>query len=84
MNGRKSKLARKLAKELALGWLKTLVTEEEAKKIDKNNFMDLMPKQTHFMIEGQIRLMPQTYRWFVKQVKDSGVDNINGRKSVQS
>ena len=81
MNGRKSKLARKLAKELALGWLKTLVTEEESKKINENNFMNLMPKQTHFMTDGQMRLMPQTYRWFVKQVKDSGVDNINGRNA---
>ena len=32
MNGRKSKLARRLAKDLAFGWLKTLVSEEEAKK----------------------------------------------------
>lgn len=81
MNGRKSKLARRLAKDLAFGWLKTLVSKEEAEKITKDNFMGLMPKQTHIMNEGQMRLMPNTYRWFIKQVKASGVDNINGRKS---
>ena len=84
MNGRKSKLARRLAKDLALGWLKTLVNEEEAKKINKDNFMHLMPTQTHIMNEGQMRVMPNTYRWFIKQVKTSGVDKINGRKLGQS
>ena len=80
MNGRKSKLARRLANDLALGWLKTLVSDEEAKKINEHNFMDFMPKQTHLMTEGQMRLMPNSYRWFVKQVKASGVDRINGRR----
>ena len=81
MNGRKSKLARRLAKELAFGWLKTLVSKEEATKIDPNNFMALMPKQTHIMNEGQLRIMPNSFRWFVKQVKLSGVDNINDKRS---
>lgn len=80
MNGRKAKLARKLANDLALGWMKTLVSEEEAKKINEDNFMDFMPKQTHLMTEGQMRLMPNSYRWFVKQVKASGVDKIDGRR----
>ncbi len=81
MNGRKSKQARRLAKELAFGWLKTLVSKEEATKINPNNFMALMPKQTHIMNEGQLRIMPNSFRWFVKQVKLSGVDNINDKRS---
>ena len=80
MNGKKAKLARRLAKDLAFGWMKTLVSEEEAKKINPDNFMDFMPKQTHIMTEGQMRLMPNSYRWCVKHVKQSGVDNINGRR----
>jgi hypothetical protein len=81
LNGRKSKLTRRLAKELAFGWLKTLVSKEEATKINSNNFMALMPKQTHIMNEGQLRIMPNSFRWFVKQVKLSGVDNINDKRS---
>ncbi len=80
MNGRKSKLARRLAEELALGWLKTLVSKEEAEKINESNFMSFMPKQTHIMNEGQMRLMPNSYKWFVKQVKSSGIDDINDRR----
>lgn len=80
MNGRKSKLARRLAEKLALGWLKTLVSEEEAQKINESNFMSFMPKQTHIMNEGQMRLMPNSYKWFVKQVKSSGIDDINDRR----
>ena len=80
MNGRKSKLARRLAEKLALSWLKTLVSEEEAQKINESNFMSFMPKQTHIMNEGQMRLMPNSYKWFVKQVKSSGIDDINDRR----
>jgi len=80
VNGRKSKLARRLAEKLALGWLKTLVSEEEAQKINESNFMSFMPKQTHIMNEGQMRLMPNSYKWFVKQVKSSGIDDINDRR----
>ncbi len=32
------------------------------------------------MNEGQMRLMPNSYKWFVKQVKSSGIDDINDRR----
>ena len=80
MNGRKSKLCRRLGKEMALEWLKTLVSEEEAKQINISNFMPLMPKQTQIMNEGQMRLMPNSIKWFYKRVKEYGVNEIKDRK----
>ena len=80
MNGRKSKLCRRLGKEMALEWLKTLVSEEEAKQKNISNFMPLMPKQTHIMNEGQMRLMPNSIKWFYKRVKEYGVNEIKDRK----
>tara|TARA_R100001460_G_scaffold44048_2_gene80580 strand:+ start:13168 stop:13422 length:255 start_codon:yes stop_codon:yes gene_type:complete len=81
VNGRKSKLCRRLGKEMALEWLKTLVSKEEAEQINSNNFISLMPKQTHIMNEGQMRLMPNSIKWFYKRVKEYGVNEIENRKS---
>ena len=66
---------------MALEWLKTLVSKEEAEQINSNNFISLMPKQTHIMNEGQMRLMPNSIKWFYKRVKEYGVNEIENRKS---
>ena len=39
-----------------------------------------MPKQTHIMNEGQMRLMPNSIKWFYKRVKEYGVNEIKDRK----
>ena len=43
MNGSKSKLIRKKAHSLMYDWLHTLVSEEDAKDITKDNYRDFLP-----------------------------------------
>ena len=43
MNGKKAKQIRSHAKSMSLGWLKTMVSDEEATKIDESNFEDYLP-----------------------------------------
>ena len=49
MNRKKIKVLRRRAKEFLVLWLKSLLPEEEQKKVNINNILSLMHKQTHYM-----------------------------------
>lgn len=69
MNRRKSKRISKQAKRLQLEWLRSLVDESEAAKINEDNMEELLPKQTHILGQGRMRLSFYTDKWLNKKIK---------------
>ena len=69
MNGRKAKRIRRHANKLVLECLKTMLTDEEAKKLNSKNMDTYMPEQTHFFANRSIHLSSYTPRWFQQRIK---------------
>ena len=69
MNGRKSKAVRKKAKEFVVEWLKTMLIEEEQKKVSVNNYQKYMPSETHIFANNKFLVSSYTPRWFEKLIK---------------
>ena len=69
MNGRKAKRIRRHAKHLMLEWLKTMVSEDEAKKVTIKNIQDYIPDQTHIYANKSLRVSAYTLRWFAQGIK---------------
>ena len=69
MNGKKAKRIRKHAKELMLDWLRSMVDEEEAKKVNIKNLKDYIPNQTHIYANNHLRVSAYTLRWFAQGIK---------------
>tara|TARA_R100001480_G_scaffold103707_1_gene106662 strand:- start:235 stop:513 length:279 start_codon:yes stop_codon:yes gene_type:complete len=69
VNGRKAKQIRNHAKSILLDWLKTMVSEEEAAKLDENNFEDYLPSQGHIYANRKIMLSAYSFKWFIKKIK---------------
>ena len=42
---------RNKAKAILVEWLKTLLNEEEQKKVNIKNVLTLLPNQTHYLVE---------------------------------
>jgi len=70
MNRRKSKQIKKKAHSLMYQWLHTLVSEEDAKEITKENFKDFFPTLEKYIYhERNLRLSSFTERWFIQNIK---------------
>jgi len=69
MNGRKAKQIRKKSKHLVVDWLKTMLVEEEQKKLSVKNIEKYLPEQTHVYINKKIMLSAYTPRWFSQRIK---------------
>lgn len=69
MNRKKSKRIYKQAKRLQLSWLRSLVDEVEADKINEDNMEEMLPDQTHIWGGGQMRLSFYTDKWLTKKIK---------------
>ena len=52
-----------------VAWLKTLVSEEEAKMITLNNYKELLPDQTHVFANNKFFLSTFSPRWVRKKLK---------------
>lgn len=74
MNGKQAKRIRKAARVIAVQWLKTLMSKEEADKITISNFENYMPKDTHTYYHGNLKLLPYSFKWFCKRVKGMGLE----------
>ena len=81
MNLRKAKRIRRHAKLLMLEWLKSVVSEEEAKKVDIKNIQEYVPDQTHIYANKQLRVSAYTLRWFSQRIKKI---NKLTRKTIES
>ena len=69
MNGKKAKRIRRHANQLVFEWLKTMLTDEEAKKLNPKNMDKYMPEQTHLFANSSIHLSAYTPRWFQQRIK---------------
>ena len=54
---------------LLLEWLKTLVSEEEAKNITPSNLKTLLPKDRYFVAKRTFYLSFYTQRWAKQNIK---------------
>lgn len=79
MNGSKSKLIRKKAHSLMYDWLHTLVSEEDAKDITKDNYRDFFPTLEKYIYHNRnLKLSSFTERWFIQNIKkQSKIRNID-------
>ena len=69
MDSRKAKRIRRHANQLVFEWLKTMLTDEEAKKLNSKNMDKYMPKQTHFFANRILHISAYTPRWFQQRIK---------------
>jgi hypothetical protein len=78
MNGKKSKQIRKKSLHLLVDWVKTLVSEEEGKKLSVQDAFDLLPSDTHVFANQRIMLSAFSQKWINKKIKKlSKIKNIN-------
>ena len=69
MNTKKMSKIRNKAKAILVEWLKTLLNEEEQKKVNVKNVLTLLPNQTHYWQNTTLKLQPWSYKWVVKKLK---------------
>jgi len=74
MNGKQAKRQRKVASAIAIQWLSTLMSEQEHSPITLKNFKRYMPKDTHTYYNGNFKLLPYSFKWFCKRVKQMGME----------
>jgi len=80
MNTKKMSKIRNKAKAILVEWLKTLLNEEEQKKVNIKNILTLLPNQTHYFSGETFRLQPWSYKWVVKKLKrnpELTIDDLN-------
>ena len=71
---------RNKAKAILVEWLKTLLNEEEQKKVNIKNVLTLLPNQTHYFSGDTFKLQPWSYKWVVKKLKrnpELTIDDLN-------
>jgi len=69
MNRKKIKKINKHVGFILVDWLKTLVSEEEAKQINLDNYKELLPDQTHVYTNNKFFLSAFSPRWVRKKLK---------------
>ena len=69
MNGKKAKQLRKKSKDLVIEWLKTMLIDEEKKKLSLDNFENYLPEQKYIYTNKKIMVSSYTPRWFLKKLK---------------
>ena len=84
MNTKKMSKIRNKAKAILVEWLKTLLNEEEQKKVNVKNVLTLLPNQTHYWQNTTLKLQPWSYKWVVKKLKkDSELTYDDLNKMIQ-
>jgi hypothetical protein len=69
MNGKKAKLIRHKSKLLVMEWVKSLLPEEEAKKVTLKNYQALVPEEKHVYANRRLSVSAYTERWFAQKIK---------------
>jgi len=69
MNSKEAKRYRKKAKALTVEWIQSLIPEEEAQKVNVNNFQDYMPDQKYVYANKKFMLSAFSERWFYQNLK---------------
>jgi hypothetical protein len=69
MNAKKVKQLRREADTIQFEWIKSLMSEDEAAKINIYNFWKYLPKETYIVSGGRRILSVMSYKWVVKMLK---------------
>lgn len=69
MNSKQMKELRRKADNIQLEWIKSLLSDSEAKKVNVNNFWQFLPKDSHVLSSGKVALSVMSYKWVVKMLK---------------
>lgn len=77
MNRKTIKQINKQVGPILVAWLKTLVSEEEAKKINLDNYKELLPDQTHVFSNNKFFISTFSPRWVRKKLKALVLKNPN-------
>jgi hypothetical protein len=75
LNNKKLKEINRHTEFLFKEWVKTLLSEEEALKVDDADYRDLVPDEYHALVEGTLRLTPNSPRWIRKKLKSACINN---------
>jgi len=59
----------KRASDILIEWLKSIVDEEEADQITRENFKKFLPKDTHMQVQKTYYLSFYTFRWATQNIK---------------
>ena len=65
----KTKQVRKLSKQFVVEWLKSMLTEEEQKKVSVDNYEKYLPEEKHFYANNKLMVSAYTPRWFSQRIK---------------
>ncbi len=69
MNSKTMKQINRYADYLLLGWLKTLISEEEHSKVNMSNLHSFLPEANYFYADKSIRLSFYSPKWVRKGLK---------------
>ena len=69
MNQKELRKINTQVKVILVEWVKTLLPEEEALKVNVDNVLDSIPSQTHFFANQQAQLSAYTPKWIRKHIK---------------
>lgn len=73
MNAKKMKVINKHVDTILVLWLKSLLNEEEAAKVNHDNYKSLMPTQTHVYTNNKFLLSAFSPKWVKKRIKKLAV-----------
>lgn len=83
MNEKKIKQLRKKVKPLQVEWMKSLLSEEEAEKINIKNIKAVLPEDTHVIGNGIILLSFMSDKWVMKMLKNNpNIDSFDELFSI--
>ena len=69
MNRKKSKRIKNHSESLLVLWMKGLLPEDEAEKVNLKTYKSMMPVQTHFMAQRTMYLNAYHPKWVAKRIK---------------
>ena len=69
MNGKKAKRISRRARNLLIEWVKSLLPEEEAEKVNLQNIQSLLPKETHYFANNRVYLNAYSFKWIKNGIK---------------
>ena len=66
MNGKKARRISRRTRILLIEWVKSLLPEEEAEKVNLQNIQYLLPKETRYFANNKIYLNAYSFKWIKK------------------
>ena len=70
MNKNKLKQIHRKTESLLVDWLRSMVSDEEADRVNTKNVMQFMPEtEIYAPVKSGIRCVPMTPRWIKKELK---------------